>query len=84
MTTSDVQIIYEQLVALQVEVRGYRLDLNGRLRQLEQSTAARAAVEQEQEQDALKDRAKIGLLVFGTAAVAATIGSVVSIITMTM
>lgn len=80
MTTSDVQIIYSQLVALQEEVRGYRLELNGRLRHLEQAEHARVAIEQAILAETTESRAHVGFFIFGTSAIAATIGSIVSLI----
>lgn len=80
MTTSDVQIIYSQLVALQEEVRGYRLELNGRLRHLEQAEHSRVAIEQAALAETTESRAHVGFFIFGTSAIAATIGSIVSLI----
>lgn len=80
MTTSDVQIIYSQLVALQEEVRGYRLELNGRLRHLEQAEHSRVAVEKSALAETTESRAHIGFFIFGTSAIAATIGSIISLI----
>ena len=91
MTTTDVARLYDLLEAarcesrqahrelkeevvaahreLRDEVQGYRADLNGRLKALELHEAHR--------DDKGTGRAGVGRLVLGTAAVAASIGSVV-------
>ena len=80
MTTTDVSRLYDLLDAARVEsrqahrelyaeVQGYRADLNGRLKALELHEAHRDGKG--------TGRAGVGRLVLGTAAVAASIGSVV-------
>lgn len=45
MTTADVDRLYDLIADLRDEIHGYRADLNGRLRALETSEAARDAME---------------------------------------
>lgn len=45
MTAADVDRLYDLLADLRDEVHGYRADLNGRLRTLETSEAARSAMD---------------------------------------
>ncbi len=68
MTTSDVDRLYNGLAEVTAEVRGYRADLNGRLKALELAEARREGMG--------AGRGSIGRLVIGVAAVAASIGSV--------
>jgi hypothetical protein len=68
MTTSDVDRLYNGLAEVAQEVRGYRAELNGRLRRLEEAEAHRNG----------RDHSKgsIGRILVGVAAVAAAVGSV--------
>ncbi len=68
MTTNDVERLYAAMDDLRDEVRGYRHDLNGRLRSLEQAEARREGIG--------TGRGGIGRIVLGVAAVAAAVGSV--------
>jgi hypothetical protein len=68
VTTSDVDRLYKGLEAVTAEVRGYRSDLNGRLKALEVAEARREG------QGA--GRAGIGRIIVSVAAVAAAVGSV--------
>lgn len=45
MTAGDVDRLYQMLADLRDEVHGYRADLNGRLRALEQAEAHRQGAE---------------------------------------
>jgi hypothetical protein len=69
MTTSDVDRLYNGLAEVTAEVRGYRSDLNGRLKALEVAEAKR--------QGAGEARGSLGRFIWGVAAVSAAIGSVV-------
>lgn len=69
MTTSDVDRLYNGLAEVTAEVRGYRADLNGRLKALEVAEAKR--------QGAGEARGSLGRIIWGVAAVSAAIGSVV-------
>ena len=60
------------MTELQDEVRGYRADLNGRLRALESAEAHRTGHEH--------GRGEIGRLLIAVTAVAASVGSVVGLI----
>jgi hypothetical protein len=72
MTTSDVDRLYNGLAELATEVRGYRQELNGRLRRLEESEAAR--------EGGSRKLGTVGKLVVGVAAVSASIGSVIGLL----
>lgn len=72
MTTSDVDRLYNGLAEVTAEVRGYRADLNGRLKALEIEAAKR--------QGAGEARGSLGRLIWGVAAVSAAIGSVVGVV----
>jgi hypothetical protein len=71
MTTSDVDRLYNGLAEVTAEVRGYRADLNGRLRVLEQAEAKRTGVD--------TGRGSAGRLIVSVAAVSAAVGSVVGV-----
>jgi hypothetical protein len=68
MTTSDVDRLYLALAEITAEVRGYRADLNGRLKALELAEARREGMG--------AGRGGVGRFVLGVAAVAAAVGSV--------
>jgi hypothetical protein len=68
MTTSDVDRLYTALDAVADEVRGYRAELNGRLRKLEEAEAKR--------QGADAGKGTVGRTIMGVAAVAAAVGSI--------
>ena len=72
MTTSDVDRLYNGLAEVAQEVRGYRAELNGRLRRLEEAEAHRNG----------RDHGKgsVGRLIVAVAAVSASIGSLVGVI----
>lgn len=72
MTTSDVDRLYNGLAEVTAEVRGYRADLNGRLKALEVAEAKR--------QGAGEARGSLGRFIWGVAAVSAAIGSIVGVI----
>jgi len=72
MTTSDVDRLYNGLAEVTAEVRGYRADLNGRLRALEQAEAKRTGVD--------TGRGNVGRLIVSVAAVAAAVGSVCGVL----
>jgi hypothetical protein len=72
MTTSDVDRLYNGLAEVTAEVRGYRADLNGRLRALEQAEARRTGAD--------IGKGLIGRIVMGTAAVSAAVATVVAMI----
>jgi hypothetical protein len=83
MTSTDVTRLYalisevqrEQragMTDLRDEVKGYRADLNGRLRALEQAEARREGVGH--------GRGSVGRAIWGVAAVSAAIGSIVGVI----
>jgi hypothetical protein len=72
MTTSDVDRLYNGLAEVTAEVRGYRSDLNGRLKALEVAEAKR--------QGAGEARGSLGRFIWGVAAVSAAIGSIVGVI----
>lgn len=72
MTTNDVNRLYSALDDLRDEVKGYRADLNGRLRALEQAEARREGIG--------TGRGGIGRMIMAVAAVSAAIGSVVGVI----
>lgn len=72
MTTSDVDRLYNGLAEVAQEVRGYRSELNGRLRRLEEAEAKR--------EGAGLARGNIGRVIWGVAAVSAAIGSIVGVI----
>ena len=69
MTTSDVDRLYNGLAEVTAEVRGYRADLNGRLKAREVAEAKR--------QGAGEARGSLGRFIWGVAAVSAAVGSVV-------
>jgi len=60
------------MTELQDEVRGYRADLNGRLRALETAEAHRSGH--------AHGRREVGRMVIAVAAIAASIGSVVGVV----
>jgi hypothetical protein len=68
MTTSDVDRLYNGLAEVASEVRGYRAELNGRLRRLEEAEAKR--------QGADAGKGTVGRTIMGVAAVAAAVGSI--------
>jgi hypothetical protein len=68
VTTSDVERLYQGLAEITAEVRGYRADLNGRLKALELSEARREGMG--------AGRGGVGRFVLAVAAVAAAVGSV--------
>jgi hypothetical protein len=68
MTTSDVDRLYNGLAEVTAEVRGYRADLNGRLKALELAEARREGMG--------AGRGGVGRFVLAVAAVAAAVGSV--------
>lgn len=72
MTTADVDRLYDAVENLRVEVHGYRADLNGRLRALEQAEAQREGAD-EQKHTLYK-------VVFGAAGMAAAISAVMAFI----
>ena len=72
MTTSDVDRLYNGLAEVTAEVRGYRADLNGRLRALEAAEARRVGAE--------IGKGLVGRIVIGTAAVSAAVATVVALI----
>lgn len=72
MTTSDVDRLYNGLAEVTAEVRGYRADLNGRLKALEIEAAKRHG--------AGEARGSLGRIIWGVAAVSAAIGSIVGVI----
>lgn len=72
MTRSDVDHLYEALAELRAEVKGYRADLNGRLKALELAEARRDGSTQR--------LGSVGKLIIGVAAVSASIGSVIGAI----
>lgn len=72
MTTSDVDRLYAGLAEVTAEVRGYRNDLNGRLKALEVAEARREGMG--------AGRGSVGRTVVAVAAVSAAIGSVVGVI----
>lgn len=72
MTTTDVERLYKGLEDVAAEVRGYRAELNGRLRRLEEAEARR--------EGAGMSKATIGKWILGIAAVSASVGSVFGVI----
>ena len=70
--TEDSDRLYAMMRELREEVVGYRADLNGRLRALETAEAHR--------QGADAGRGSIARLVAGTAAIAASIAGVITVI----
>jgi hypothetical protein len=68
VTTSDVERLYQALAEITAEVRGYRADLNGRLKALELAEARREGMG--------AGRGGVGRFVLAVAAVAAAVGSV--------
>jgi hypothetical protein len=72
MTTSDVDRLYNGLAEITAEVRGYRADLNGRLKALELAEARREGTG--------AGRGSVGRFVLGIAAVAAAVGSVTGVL----
>ena len=68
VTTSDVERLYAALDDLRGEVKGYRADLNGRLKALELAEARREGMG--------AGRGGVGRFVLAVAAVAAAVGSV--------
>jgi len=72
VTTSDVDRLYELMTELKGEVRGYREDLNGRLKALE---LAQAHSDGHQH-----GRGQVGRMLIAVTAIAASIGSIVGVI----
>ena len=72
MTPNDVDRLYMGLAEVTAEVRGYRADLNGRLKALEIEAAKR--------EGAGAARGNLGRTIMGVAAVSAAIGSVVGVV----
>lgn len=72
MTTSDVDRLYNGLSEVASEVRGYRAELNGRLRRLEEAEAKRTGMD--------AGRGSVGRLIVSVAAVAAAVGSVCGVL----
>ena len=72
MTPNDVDRLYMGLAEVTAEVRGYRADLNGRLKALEIEAAKR--------EGAGAARGSLGRIIWGVAAVSAAIGSIVGVI----
>lgn len=72
MSPADVDRLYTAVEQLRQEVHGYRADLNGRLRSLEQSEAQREGAD-EQKHTLYK-------VVFGAAGMAAAISAVMAFI----
>ena len=72
MTTSDVDRLYNGLAEVTAEVRGYRADLNGRLRALESAEARRVGAE--------IGKGLVGRIVMGTAAVSAAVATIVALV----
>lgn len=72
MTTSDVDRLYNGLAEVASEVRGYRAELNGRLRRLEEAEAIRQGISD--------GRGGIGRLIVAVAAVSASIGSIIGLL----
>lgn len=72
MTTTDVDRLYNGLAEVANEVRGYRAELNGRLRRLEEAEARRAGHE--------SGKGSVGRIIVAVAAVSASIGSVVGLL----
>lgn len=62
----------QNMTELQDEVRGYRADLNGRLRTLETAEAHRSGHDH--------GRGQVGRTIIAVAAIAASIGSVVGVV----
>ena len=69
MTTSEIDRLFNGLSEVAQEVRGYRAELNGRLRRLEEAEAVRQGIGM--------GRGNLGRTIMGVAAVSAAIGSVV-------
>lgn len=72
MPPEDTERLYTMLRELREEVVGYRADLNGRLRALEAAEAHR--------QGADAGRGSVARLVAGTAAIAASIAGVITVV----
>ena len=72
MTPPDIDHLFQAMAELRAEVKGYRADLNGRLRSLEREAAEQRGKNMGQ--------AGVGRWIIGVAAVAASIGSVVGAI----
>lgn len=72
MSEGDVERLYRMLAELRDEVHGYRKDLNGRLRNLEQAEAQRKGA------DELKGSTI--RLIFGVAGMAAAISATLAFI----
>lgn len=72
MTTADVDRLYKIIDDLRDEVHGYRRDLNGRLRTLEEAEARRDGADEQ--------RSNVVRLIFGVAGMAAAISAVVAFI----
>lgn len=72
MTTSDVDRLYNGLAEVAQEVRGYRSELNGRLRRLEEAEAHRNG----------RDHGKglVGKIILGSAAVASAVATCVTLL----
>lgn len=70
MSPADVDRLYTAVEQLRQEVHGYRADLNGRLRSLEEAEARRDG--------ATAVKSNLSRLVFGVAGMAAAISAVVA------
>ena len=72
MPPEDTDRLYAMLRELREEVVGYRADLNGRLRALESAEAHRSGMDQ--------GKGSVARLVAGTAAIAASIAGVITVV----
>ena len=72
MPPEDTDRLYTMLRELREEVVGYRADLNGRLRYLEAAEAHRSGMDQ--------GKGSVARLVAGTAAIAASIAGVITVV----
>lgn len=72
MPPEDTERLYTMLRELREEVVGYRADLNGRLRALETAEAHRSGMDH--------GKGSVARLVAGTAALAASIAGVITVV----
>lgn len=72
MPLEDTDRLYTMLRELREEIVGYRADLNGRLRALETAEAHRQGTDQ--------GKGSVARLVAGTAALAASIAGVITVV----
>jgi len=72
MSGDDVNRLYQMLAELRDEVHGYRAELNGRLRDLEEAEARRGG--------ATEIKENMYKLVFGVAGMAAAISAVMAFV----